>query len=141
MMKISEIMTRQVVALRGEETAATAARLLSSCNIGAAPVVDGRNRVVGMVTDRDLMIRCLSAGKRPDQTAVSQIMTAGAVTARPEEDTAVVSAQMGLRQIRRMPVVENGRLMGMVSLSDIAKHDPDSAVTALGYISDNISRR
>ena len=141
MMKISEIMTRQVVALRGEETAETAARLLASCNIGAAPVVDGRNRVVGMVTDRDLMIRCLGAGKRPDQITVSQVMTAGAVTARPEEDTAAVSAQMGFRQIRRLPVVENGRLAGIVSLSDIARRDPDNALTALGHVSDNISRR
>ena len=140
-MKISDIMTRQVISLRGEETAVTAARLLTGHNIGAVPVVDKAGCVVGMVTDRDLMARCMASGRDPAETPVSSIMTSGAVTALSGEEAEQVCLRMGREQIRRMPVVEGGRLAGIVSLSDLARHDPAAAAAALEQVSGNISRR
>ena len=140
-MKVSELMTKQVVSLRQDETADVAARLFSGRNIGAAPVVDEAGRVLGMVTDRDLCVRCLAAEKNPKEVAVGTLMTPGAVTAEAEEDAAMVAARMGREQVRRVPVVEQGKLAGIVSLSDLARRDVPGAMTALGLVSDNLSRR
>lgn len=140
-MKISEIMTDSVLSVRTDETADVAARLLSGHNIGALPVTDGDEQLVGMVTDRDLVVRCMAAGLDPAAVTVSQIMSAGALTADPEENTASLSARMGQAQVRRAPVVKDGRLTGIVSLSDLARADRAEAMTALGLVSDNISRR
>lgn len=81
-MQISDVMTKQVISVRQNETAEMAARLLSRNNIGAMPVCDDSGAVVGMVTDRDLVTRCMAAGLKPRETPVAQVMTSGPVTVR-----------------------------------------------------------
>ena len=140
-MIISECMTKNVLCVRQDETADVAARLLSRGNIGAVPVLDRRDRGVGMLTDRDLVLRCMAAGKQPAGVPVGQIMTRGIQTAGAEEQVSAVAERMGRSQIRRMPVVRDGSLVGIVSLSDLARSGEAGAARALASISSNISRR
>jgi len=140
-MKLREIMTREVIRIHPEEPVSVAARSLARYNIGCLPVCGSDGRLCGVVTDRDLVTRCLAAGKNPATTRVSQVMTKNLVTVAPDTDVDLAAALMGRRQVRRLPVVENGRLCGMVSLGDIAQ-EPSSgydAGDALGNISSNIT--
>ncbi len=140
-MQISELMTNRVISVRQSETADVAARLLSRNNIGAMPVVDDSGTVVGMLTDRDLVVRCMAAGFRPQEVPIAQIMTSGPVVAQEDEDVEIVSARMGYAQVRRIPVVRNGALTGIVSLADLARQHRDRTVETLEEISRNVSRR
>ena len=142
-MKLREIMTSQVVRIRPEEPVAVAARMLRQYNIGLLPVCGQDGALKGLVTDRDLVTRCLAAGKNPAETRVDQVMTARVVAAAPDMETGAAAHLMGREQVRRLPVVENGRLCGMVTLADLAAHEetnPDAA-DALADISGNLSSR
>lgn len=142
-MKLKDIMTRTVISIHPEESAAVAARMLTHYNIGALPVCNDDGKVCGVLTDRDLVTRCLASGKEPKNTKVREVMSAQVVSASAEMDTAVAAHLMGRQQVRRLPVVENGKLCGMVSLGDMAVRDDLNidAADALGDISSNISRR
>ena len=142
-MKLSEIMTDVVVRIHPEETVAVAARTLARCNIGMLPVCGGDGRLCGVVTDRDLVTRCIAAGKEPTRTAVREVMTANVVSAARNMDTVAAAQLMGRQQIRRLPVLENGRLCGMVSLGDLANREETAydATDALYGISRNVSGR
>ena len=142
-MKLREIMAHPVVRIHPEESVAVAARTLARYNIGALPVCGGDGRICGVVTDRDLVTRCIAAGRQPAATAVREIMTRQVVSARPDMDTATAAYLMGKQQIRRLPVVENGRLCGMVSLADLANREESAydATDALTEISSNVSVR
>ena len=139
-MKLRDIMTDSVIRIHPEECVAVAARQLSGNNIGALPVCGNDGQVLGMVTDRDLVIRCLAAGRSPEKTKVREVMTASVVTASPEMNVHMAASLMGHKQVRRLPVVENGRLCGMVSLSDLANREETAydAVDALSVISNNV---
>ena len=141
-MKIRDVMTNPVIRIGPEETAAVAARTLAHYNIGSLPVCGPDGRVCGVVTDRDLVTRCVAAGQDPKRTPVRQIMTGSVVAAQPDMDISAAAALMGREQIRRLPVLENGRLCGMLSLGDLAERDQGyDAAEALAEISSNISRR
>ena len=142
-MKIRDVMTDRVIKVAPEETVEVAARTLARHNIGILPVCDHRNKLCGLVTDRDLVTRCKASGRAPEQTRVREVMTGNVITAGPDMEAGVAAHLMGRQQIRRLPVVENGRLCGMVSLGDLANREdcnPDAA-DALGDICRNISSR
>ncbi len=142
-MKLREVMTQPVIRIRPEENVAVAARTMTNYNIGALPVCAGDGRLVGMLTDRDIVTRCLAAGRSPQYTTVSQVMTAQVMTVRPDMDAGLAASLMGRAQVRRLPVVENERLCGMVSLGDLAGHE-DCAIDAgdaLSEISSSLSSR
>ena len=131
-MQVKEVMSRRIIAISPEETVAVAARLLSQHNIGALPVCSRDGRLRGMVTDRDIVVRCVAAGDDPERTRVAEIMTRRVLAAK----------LMAREQVRRLPVQERGRLVGMVSLGDVAVR-PDytmEAGEALQEISQNIRR-
>ena len=137
-MKIKEVMTNSVVNIHPDESVAVAARTLTHYNIGVLPVCGNDGSLCGLVTDRDLVTRCLAAGRTPENTKSGSV-----VCAKPDMDTGAAAHLMGRNQIRRLPVVENGKLCGMVSLGDLANREesnPDAA-DALGEICNNISRR
>ena len=142
-MKLRDIMTNQVVRIHPEETVAVAARMLEHNNIGAMPVCDSDGRLYGMVTDRDLVTRCLAAGKSPQTTSVREVMTGKVYVGRPDMEVSLAAGLMGREQIRRLPVMENGRLCGMVSLGDMAREEGSSieAGDALAEISSHLSSR
>ena len=140
-MTIRDAMTAPAVRIHPKETVWVAARMLERENIGALPVCGSDGRLCGVVTDRDIVTRCLAAGRSPSTTAVEEIMTTAVVSARP--DLELAAGLMGRRQIRRLPVTENGRLCGMLSLGDLAVKPECSldAGDALTEISEGLSRR
>ena len=142
-MKIRELMTPTVVRIHPEESVAVAARTLSRYNIGILPVCGSDGHLCGLVTDRDLVTRCVAAGRNPETTAVRDVMTQHMIVARPDMDSSVAAHMMGAEQIRRLPVMENGRLCGMVSLGDLANRQESimDAGDALSAISSNLSER
>lgn len=142
-MKVRELMTSPVIRIQADETVEVAARTLTHYNIGVLPVCGGDGRVCGVVTDRDLVTRCLASGKIPGHTKVRDIMSGNVVAAQPDMDAGVAAHLMGRQQVRRLPVIENGRLCGMVSLGDLANRDESSmdAADALTDICSNISAR
>lgn len=142
-MKVQEVMTQTVIRISPEESAAVAARTLTHYNIGALPVCGGDGRLCGVLTDRDIVTRCLAAGQQPEKTLVRSIMTNNVVSVRPDMDLGVAASLMAKRQVRRLPVVENGSLCGMISLGDLSRNEqsaPD-ATDALAEISSNVAQR
>ena len=142
-MKIHEVMSDKVIKIHPDESVAVAARTLAHYNIGVLPVCGTAGEVCGVVTDRDLVTRCLASGRQPENTRVRDVMTVNVVSAKPDMDTGAAAHLMGRQQVRRLPVVENGKLCGVVSLGDLANRaecNPDAA-DALGDICTNISSR
>ena len=142
-MKVKEVMTPKVIRISPEETAAVAARTLTHYNIGVLPVCGADGDICGVLTDRDIVTRCLAAGRRPEDTPVRTIMTNTVVSARPDMEANLAAGMMGREQIRRLPVVENGKLCGMVSLGDLALQEETvyDAGDALMDISNPVSSR
>lgn len=141
-MKLRDIMTDQVVRIHPEETVDVAARTLAQYNIGALPVCGNDGKVCGVVTDRDLVTRCLAAGQAPEKTKVRQVMTGRVVSGAPDMEVSDAARLMGAQQIRRLPVVEEGVLCGMVSLGDLATREKTAhdAAGALENISEKIRK-
>ncbi len=119
-MQVKDVMTNQVVRVGPEETVAAAARLLARRNVGAVPVCSKDGRLRGMVTDRDLVLRCIAPGLDPDKTTVSQVMTKQVCSVSPDMELPVAAHLMGRQQVRRLPVTEKGLLCGLLSLGDMA---------------------
>lgn len=121
-MKVSEIMTREPSTLTPASTIGEAATIMRQDDCGSVPIVDA-GRLVGIITDRDIVVRVLAGGKDPKTTRISDAMTADPVTVAP--DTSVDEAQkvMADRQVRRLPVVEGGRLVGLVVIGQVARRD------------------
>ena len=142
-MKVSEIMSGRVVSVGMREPVSAAARLLRQFNVGSLPVCDGQRRLRGVVTDRDIVTRCVAVGEDPAETPVSKIMTRGVRTVAPEDELDHAVRVMGEEQIRRLPVVEDGQLVGVVSLCDMAraKSCAMEAGAALTEISANVRRK
>jgi len=142
-MKLRDVMTNPVIRIHPDETVSVAARTLTHYNIGILPVCGSDGRLCGLVTDRDLVTRCLASGRSPGSTPVRDVMTAQVISARPDMDAALAASLMGREQVRRLPVVENGKLCGMVSLGDLAVQEETGidAGDALSEISSGLSRR
>ncbi|RZS78561.1 CBS domain-containing protein [Pigmentiphaga kullae] len=118
-MQIAEIMTRDVAFLSADEPVQRAAQLMADLDIGSVPVCDGR-RLVGVVTDRDIAVRCTAAGA-PVSTRVREAMTPHVSWCYADEDAETVKAKMRDEQIRRLPILgTNNELVGVVSLGDLA---------------------
>ena len=142
-MKIREVMTSPAIRVHPEESVSVAARTLTQYNIGALPVCGSDGRLKGVITDRDIVTRCLAAERRPGDTPVREVMTGGVVSVSPDMEASVAAHLMVRQQVRRLPVVENGRLCGMVSLADLAVREECAfdATDALSDIASNVSQR
>lgn len=129
MQLVSDVMTRQVQSVSPRDSLKRAAQLMDELNVGALPVCDGE-RLVGMVTDRDITVRATSAGLAPDDTVVDQVMSADVRSCHEDQSLDEVMRQMADTQIRRVPVVsrdEPPRLIGIVSLGDLATRQNGNA--------------
>ncbi|MBR7122391.1 MAG: CBS domain-containing protein [Oscillospiraceae bacterium] len=142
-MKVRDIMTKPAIHISPTESVEVAARTLKQHNIGVLPVCGTDGKLCGVVTDRDLVTRCVASGRTPAQTAVREIMTSQVTSVQPDMETGVAAHLMGRQQIRRLPVVENGKLCGMVSLGDLSKREDSvmDAADALSDITSNLSDR
>jgi len=134
-MKVSEVMTRDVQTVRPDQTAREAANFMLNSDAGSIPVTEGE-RLVGMVTDRDIAVRGVAQGNGPD-TPVRELMTNDVIWAHEDDDVEDVASKMSETQVRRLPVVDsNERLCGIVSLGDLSREtDQDCAAEALEGVS------
>ena len=134
-MKISDVMTTDVETVSADQTAQDAAKFMLRAEAGSIPVCDG-DKVIGMITDRDIAVRGVAEGRGPD-TPIRDLMTDGIVCAREDDDVQDVAAKMSEAQVRRLPVLDgNDRLCGIVSLGDLSRQtDGGSASQALEGVS------
>lgn len=133
-MRASEVMTRDICVCQPEETLHDCARAMATNDVGALPVADN-NMLVGMVTDRDIAIRAVAAGKGPD-TRVGDVLSAQVLYCFEDQDLEHVAKSMGAAGIRRVPVLTRGnRVAGILSLGDVARRNPELAVDALAAVS------
>ncbi len=136
MANIADIMSTNVQVIEPQDSLRHAAELMQELDVGALPVCDGE-RLLGMLTDRDITVRAVALGLDPDATAVSDIMTTEVEFATADQDTAEVMRVMGDKQIRRMPVIDQDRrLVGIVSIADLALRQPGDIDVTVREISE-----
>jgi CBS domain-containing protein len=134
-MKVSEVMTREVQTVSPDQPAQDAASFMLQANAGAIPVIDGE-RLIGMITDRDIAVRGVAKGYGPD-TPVRELMSIDIVCALEDDNVEDVATKMSEAQVRRLPVIDQDqRLCGIVSLGDLAREtNSESAHEALEGVS------
>ena len=141
-MQVKEIMSPRPVSIEPAESAALAARLLSRHNIGFLPVCTSSGRLLGVVTDRDIVLRCVAAGEPAADQPVRRRMSRDPGSVEPEDDLRRAAEKMARGQVRRLPVVEGGRLVGAVTLGDLARSGACEmeVARALSAVSDGVRR-
>ncbi len=112
-------MTKDVAYINPMSNVVEAAQIMQKHNVGSIPVCD-QNGVRGILTDRDIIVRNIAHGKNPLETPVSEVMTSSVSTATPDMDVEEAAKIMAEQQVRRLPVVENNMIVGMISLGDFA---------------------
>lgn len=136
MTTVCDVMTRGPRSLRPDDTVALAAQVMEELNVGVIPVCEG-DTLVGMVTDRDIVVRGVAQELDVRTATLAEVMSTHVRTAREDDDVQETLATMGQSQIRRMPVVDGkGRLIGIVSLGDIAAKGPDGDVDVANSLGD-----
>ena len=108
-MKIKDIMSKSIISANSEQSAYEVARMMREHDVGAVPVFE-KDVIAGIVTDRDIVLRCVAAGKNPIECSVSEIMSGGAVSVTPNQSVGDAAKIMAVVKIRRLPVIENGKL-------------------------------
>ncbi len=127
-MTVGQIMTAYPEALGPEDTIQKAAKMMRDHDYGVIPLIDGDNALVGIVTDRDIVVKAVASGHGPE-TTLNECMTVNPDSVPKDIPIEHALHVMNTRQIRRLPVVEYGRLIGMISLGDIAKSQTPAAET------------
>jgi CBS domain-containing protein len=136
-MKVSDVMTTDVETVQMNSSLEEAASIMKVENVGAVPVVDEDDDLVGILTDRDIVVRCVADGKNPAETNVEDVLSHDLETIEPDADIEEAAKLMADKQIRRLPVCEDGELIGMLSIGDLAVKTPqmDASAEALREIS------
>ena len=139
-MKVSDVMTTEVETVRMDSTLEEVASVMKVENVGALPVVDEDEDLVGIITDRDIVVRCIADGKNPAETNVEEVLSHELETIEPDADIEEAARVMADKQIRRLPVCEEGELIGMLSIGDLAVKSPrlDASGEALRDISQGV---
>lgn len=131
-MSINDLMTRNVVTMRRNDPVMDAARIMRDADIGAVIVENNDGSLYGILTDRDIVVRCLALDKDPLRTPVGDVCSKALVTVTPEDSIDEAVRRMQENAVRRIPVVEDDRPVGIVSIGDLAmERDPDSALGQL----------
>lgn len=133
---VRDVMTPMPVSVATDSPVIEAARAMVRENVGSLPVVSGGD-LVGIITDRDLVERVIARRLDPESVTVGECCTSEPVSAQPEESLDEALARMAQQQIRRLPVVEEGRLVGIVAQADVAHSAPPDAT---GEMVERISR-
>jgi len=133
---IKEVMTRDVRACEPNATVADAAKVMAQEDVGPVPIVED-GRLVGIVTDRDIVVRVVAEGRDPNATRVREIASTELVTVSPDDDLDEALNLLAQRQVRRLPVVEGDRLVGIVAQADVARLGKDKKT---GEVVEEISR-
>jgi CBS domain-containing protein len=118
-MKVRDIMTKEIACINADDPVEKAAELMKQYNVGSIPVCDG-DRVIGIVTDRDIALRYVADRKNTMWQPISNVMTSNPVVGSPDMDAQDAARLMGQQQIRRLPIVDGGTLVGIIALGDIS---------------------
>lgn len=135
-MQVKDIMSTQVATVEADDTVEQAARLMEMLNVGSIPVCEG-GRVIGILTDRDIALRSAARGQNVRRQRVRSVMSDNPVVGSPQMDVHEAAGLMSRRRIRRLPIVQDGTLVGIVALGDISVQPTlqDNAQQALANIS------
>jgi CBS domain-containing protein len=134
---IREVMTPSPETVEAGKTATEAAKLMKKADAGMIPVVRNGGELLGTVTDRDIVLRVVAEGRNPESTTVGEIASQDIVTVGPEQDLDEALKLMAQHQVRRLPVVESGRLIGVLAQADVAREGDEREV---GQTVEQISR-
>jgi CBS domain-containing protein len=134
---IREVMSSNPCAIEADKPVAYAARMMKDEDVGLAPVVEG-DRLVGALTDRDIVVRVVAEGKNPQSVTVREVASTEVVTVDPQQELDEALQLMASKQVRRLPVVEgDGRLVGVLAQADIAREAEDKQT---GQLVEDISQ-
>jgi len=134
--RAADIMTKDVTVIREEETLREAAERLANDDIGVLPICDDNKQIKGVLTDRDIVVHVVARGKDPASTRARELEQGEVITIRPDDSIEHALNLMAQHQVRRLPVVDGGRVVGMVSQADVAKNvAPEQAGRMLTQIS------
>jgi CBS domain-containing protein len=132
-----EIMTADATCVGENDDLITAARMMKKLDVGSLPICGSDDRLKGMLTDRDIVVKVLAEGRDPASVTAGELAQGEAVTIGADDDAAEILATMGQHQVRRLPVIDGHRLVGIVAIADVARALPDKPV---GDVIDAISR-
>ncbi len=136
MEQVKNVMTKNPTSCDSSATVVEAAKVMASEDVGPVPVVkDGR--LVGIVTDRDIVVRVLAEGRDPSSTTVGEIASSDLETLSPDDDLGTALRKMASSKVRRLPVVEGDQLVGIVAQADVARQGDDSET---GQVVEEISK-
>jgi CBS domain-containing protein len=134
---VREVMTSKLCSIDTDKSVAYAAKMMRDEDVGIAPIVEG-DRLVGVLTDRDIAVRVVAEGRDPEQIKVTEVASRDVVTLDPQQDLDEALRLMARHQVRRLPVVEeDGRLVGVVAQADVAQHADEQQT---GEVVEQISR-
>ena len=122
-MRVKDCMCRHVVQATPETNLKEIAKLMESNEIGCVPICNNESRVIGFVTDRDIITRCVATSKNCADTKASEIMPTHVIKTTPETDAGEAARTMSTNQVRRLPVIEDGKIVGMLSIGDLARNN------------------
>lgn len=126
-MRVKDCMCKKVVRATSDTTLNEIAKLMQQNNVGCIPICNNENNVVGFVTDRDIITRCVATNKDCGQTKASDIMTTKVIKTTPDTEIDDATQTMSTNQIKRLPVIENNQIVGMLTIGDLAQnHDISS---------------
>ncbi|MGN7356071.1 CBS domain-containing protein [Paenibacillus sp. SAF-054] len=139
MTKVLDVMTKDVKTCSPHDPVTAAAQIMRDINCGSVPICEGR-KVVGMITDRDIVLNCVASGQNPNEVHCHDCMTGSVITCSPEDDAHECARIMADHQIRRIPVVDNGEMVGICAIGDLATINihVNEAGEALSRISEHL---
>ncbi|WP_328459858.1 CBS domain-containing protein [Actinoplanes sp. NBC_00393] len=123
-----EIMSRDVTCVGEKESLAEAARKMSELNVGSLPICGEDNRLHGMLTDRDIVVKALAKGRNPADVPASELASGKPITIGADDDAAEILRTMSQYKVRRLPVIDGHQLVGIVAVADVARALPDRPV-------------
>jgi CBS domain-containing protein len=133
---IRDVMSSNPCAIDADKPVAHAAKMMKQEDVGLAPVVEG-DRLVGTLTDRDIVLRVVAEGKDPQTVTAREVASTDLITIDPQQDLDEALRLMASKQVRRLPVVEEGRLVGVLAQADIAREAEEQQT---GRLVEDISR-
>lgn len=120
-MRVKDCMCKKVVRATSDTTLEQIAKLMQENDVGCVPICNQENHVIGFVTDRDIITRCVATNKNCSQTKASDIMTTKVIKTTPDTAIDEATQTMSTNQIRRLPVIENNQIVGMLTIGDLAQ--------------------
>lgn len=136
-MRVKDCMCKKVVRATSDTTLNEIAKLMEENDIGCVPICNNQNNVIGFITDRDIITRCVATNKNCSQTKASDIMTTKVIKITPDVEINFATETMAKNQIKRLPVIENNQIVGILSIGDLAQNQ-DVSTDEIGYTLEHI---